>query len=121
MAFEKHLFISYAHIDNQPLTPERKGWITRFHDSLEAMLSMRIGHKAKIWRDAKLQGNDVFAKEIIEQFPKTALLISVLTPRYVQSEWCTREVREFCEIASETGGLVIGNCSMISLAKTSFP
>jgi hypothetical protein len=45
MRFEKDLFISYAHIDNEPLTPEQKGWITRFHASLEALLSMRMGGK----------------------------------------------------------------------------
>ena len=40
---------------------------------------------AQIWRDLKLSGNDVFADEIVAQFTKTALLISVLTPRYVES------------------------------------
>ncbi len=113
MGFERHLFISYAHIDNQPLTPEHQGWITRFHQSLEAILSMRIGQKAVIWRDDKLQGNDVFADEIIDQFDHTALLISVLTPRYVNSQWCTREVSEFCRKAERNGGLVVENKSRV--------
>ena len=30
MNFENDLFISYAHIDNQPLTDGDKGWITGF-------------------------------------------------------------------------------------------
>jgi TIR domain len=111
--FETHLFISYAHIDNQPLSPDQQGWVSRFHASLEAMLSMRLGRKALIWRDKKLAGNDVFADEIVAQFPKTALLISVLTPRYVESEWCTREVREFCDVASQTGGVIVSNKSRI--------
>src|ERR1700682_1299649 len=64
MSFERHLFISYAHIDNQPLTPEQQGWVSRFHSSLEAMLSMRMGHKAEIWRDLKLPGKDIFADEM---------------------------------------------------------
>lgn len=106
-SFEKHLFISYAHIDNQPLTPEQKGWISRFHVSLEALLSMRLGQAAKIWRDDKLQGNDVFADEIVAQFAHTAVLVSVLTPRYLNSDWCTREIREFCERAAESGGMVV--------------
>jgi hypothetical protein len=80
-SFRKHLFISYAHIDNQPLTPEQKGWISRFHATLEALLSMRLGKAARIWRDDKLQGNDVFADEIVDQFAQTAVLVSVLTPR----------------------------------------
>src|SRR5262245_25271540 len=108
-SFKKDLFISYAHIDNQPLTPEQKGWISRFHASLEALLSMRLGQAAKIWRDDKLQGNDVFADEIVDQFAQTAVLVCVLTPRYLNSEWCTREVREFCARAEQSGGLVVNS------------
>jgi hypothetical protein len=111
--FETHLFISYAHIDNQPLTPEQQGWISRFHASLEALLSMRMGRPAQIWRDRKLAGNDVFAAEIVARFPNTALLVSVLTPRYVASDWCTREVQEFCKVAEQRGGLVIDNKSRV--------
>jgi hypothetical protein len=113
MRFEKDLFISYAHIDNEPLTPEQKGWITRFHASLEALLSMRMGGKARIWRDDKLQGNDVFAREIVDQFPQTAVLVSVLTPRYLNSDWCTKEVAEFCKCAEESGGMVVKNKARI--------
>src|SRR6185436_1663411 len=113
MRFEKHLFISYAHIDNEPLTPEQKGWITRFHASLEALLSMRMGGKALIWRDNKLQGNDVFADEIVAQFSQTALLVSVLTPRYLNSDWCNKEVAEFCKRAEQSGGMVIANKARI--------
>jgi len=113
MRFEKHLFISYAHIDNEPLTPAQEGWITRFHLSLEALLSMRMGGKARIWRDNKLQGNDVFADEIVEKFAQTAVLVSVLTPRYLNSEWCNREVAEFCKRAEASGGIVVDNKARI--------
>ena len=101
------LFISYAHIDNQPLTEEKTGWISRFHASLDTLLSMRLGKSVRIWRDDKLQGNDRFAEEIISQFSDTAVLVSVLTPRYLQSEWCTREVKEFCKLADTAGGVFI--------------
>lgn len=107
--YKKDLFISYAHIDNQPLSPEDRGWVSRFHASLEALLSMRLGQTAKIWRDDKLHGNDVFADEIIDQFAHTAVFVSILTPRYLNSEWCTREAHEFCERAKQNGGIVIDN------------
>ena len=113
MQFEKHLFISYAHLDNLPLTEQQQGWVTKFHNSLSAMLSMRLGRKAEIWRDVKLAGNDIFADEIVSQFPKTALLVSVVTPRYVESEWCTREAQEFCRKAEAAGGLLVDNKSRI--------
>lgn len=106
MAYDKHLFISYAHLDDQPLTPEQEGWVSRFHESLQSVLTIRMGQKARIWRDKKLSGNDVFADEIISQFPKTEILVSVLSKCYVESEWCRREVEEFCRSCGE---LRIGN------------
>jgi hypothetical protein len=107
--FEADLFISYAHLDNQPLTPEQQGWISRFHISLEALLSMRLGRQAKIWRDPKLKGNDVFGEEIVDQFSHAAVLVSVITPRYLDSDWCTKEIREFCTQAETNGGVVVAN------------
>jgi TIR domain len=113
MHFEQNLFISYAHIDNEPLTPGEKGWVTRFHATLKAMLSMRMGRDAKIWRDEKLQGNDVFSDEIVARFKQSAALVSIVTSRYLNSEWCTREAREFCQSALQNGGLAFGNKSRV--------
>lgn len=107
--YTKDIFISYAHLDNQPLTPGEDGWITRFHATLQALLNMRLGHPSQIWRDDKLQGNDVFSDEIMSQFNDTAVLLSVLTPRYLNSEWCTREITEFCALAEQGGGIVFDN------------
>lgn len=106
MTYDRHIFISYAHLDNQPLTPEEEGWVTRFHESLQSILTIRMGHKAQIWRDKKLSGNDAFADEIVAQFPKTEILVSVLSKCYLESEWCKREVEEFCK---RCGGLRVGN------------
>ena len=111
--FAKQIFISYAHIDNQPLSPEQQGWITRFHQTLQGLLDMRLGRDAAIWRDVKLSGNDVFADEIVQQFKDVALFISILTPRYINSDWCTREARLFCQEAEKNAGLVVENNSRV--------
>jgi len=113
MRFERDLFISYAHIDNLPLAAEQQGWVSRFHKALEALLSMRMGKEAKIWRDSKLAGSDIFDKEIVAQFEKTAILLSVLSPRYLDSDWCKREVVEFCKAAEHAAGLTIQNKSRV--------
>ncbi len=113
MSFERDIFISYAHLDNDFLTKEEEGWITQFASFLQKFLDMRMGSKIEIWRDNRLQGNSTFAREIEEQFPKTALLVSVLTPRYAKSDWCIREVNAFCESAEQTGGMVVDNKARI--------
>ncbi len=107
MNFDKHLFISYAHVDNLPTPDDDQGWVTRFHKYLEAYLSQNMGEEAKIWRDERLRGSDIFTNEIVKQFPKTAVLVSILSPRYLESEWCLREVNEFCKVAGENGGLTV--------------
>ena len=109
MKFTNHLFISYAHIDNEQTEENDPGWVDRFHRSLKAFLSSSIGEEAQIWRDLKLEGGDVFSEEIVSQFPKTALLVSIFSPRYLKSEWCLKELEEFCKVAEIHGGLAIDN------------
>ena len=62
---------------------------------------------------AALQGNDFFAPEIVAQFPKLKVLVSIISPRYVKSAWCTKEIEEFYKAAEENGGISIENKSRI--------
>jgi len=112
-SFTQDLFISYAHIDNQPMTSAGNGWISRFHVDIEKYLNMRLPNDVNIWRDDKLQGNDMFAHEITDRLADAAVLVSVLTPRYLNSDWCTREVAEFCRAAEQGGGILVENKSRI--------
>jgi hypothetical protein len=109
MKFTNHLFISYAHIDNEQTEENDPGWVDRFDKALKAYLGWAIGEKATIWRDLKLAGGDVFSEEIQSQLPKSAVLVSIVSPRYLKSEWCLKEVEEFCKVAETHGGLVIDN------------
>ena len=109
MPFDSDVFISYAHLDNQPLAAGMVGWVSEFHEALGKRLGEVLGKAPRIWRDPKLQGNDVFAREIEERFERAAVLVSVITPRYLESEWCRRELSEFWEAARHTGGPVVGN------------
>jgi hypothetical protein len=102
MPFDLHAFISYAHIDNEPLEPGQPGWVSRFHAVLKTRLSQRLGEPARLWRDDKLRGDDVFGDEIRSQLPRAALLVSILSPRYVRSDWCTAEVTGFAAAAGAT-------------------
>jgi hypothetical protein len=102
--YKDDIFISYAHIDNQPLAEGLKGWVESLHERLKIRLGQLLGEEASIWRDRKLQGNDVFAETLVEKISSVAILISVLSPRYVKSEWCVRELEEFCKSTKTNGG-----------------
>ena len=106
MSYEKDLFISYAHMDNSVLPPDEEGWIDRFHKALKHYLSHCMGSEPKIWRDKKnLQGNDVFDDEICDRVSQAAIVVSVVSPRYTQSEWCKKEVDYSAKVPSRTAGL----------------
>ena len=92
MKFEKDVFISYAHMDNVPIDQGAEGWITDFHKLLETRLEQTIGHDVKIWRDERLTGNTEFTPEIESQFPSLKVMVSVITPRYISSDWCRKEL-----------------------------
>ena len=47
MSFDSDVFISYAHIDNQPLPGGQDGWVTVFHEALEQFLSRFKGGRVQ--------------------------------------------------------------------------
>ena len=109
MEFDKDIFISYAHIDDESLIADKKGWVTEFQRALEIRLAQLMGVKPIIWRDPALQGNHIFDKEIVDQFSKVAIMISILTPRYIKSDWCIKEVTEFHQVCQQNLGFVVKN------------
>ncbi|HRC32688.1 MAG TPA: TIR domain-containing protein [Bacteroidia bacterium] len=113
MALDKDIFISYAHLDNKELPGEKEGWVSDFHKALEVMVGEYLGKAPVIWRDSKLQGNDFFAPEIVEKFRELKVMVSVISPRYLTSEWCTKEVDGFYDAAQTTGGISIENKARI--------
>lgn len=122
MQFEIDVFVSYAHIDDEVLGEGQAGWISSFHRALEIRLAQLLGKQAKVWRDPKLQGNDVFAEALVDKLPATALLVSVLSPRYVRSEWCTRELQEFLRASERTGGVQVADkVRVFKVVKTPIP
>ena len=102
MKYGNDIFISYAHLDDSPIIEGELGWVSCFHQSLGAFVAQYLGKKPKIWRDLKLQGNGRFGPEIIDQLKNAALLVSIISPRYLESDWCQQEINAFLEIAKQT-------------------
>ena len=94
-SFKNHLFISYTHIDNRPLSGST-GWIDYLHKRLDIRLAQLMGTKATIWRDPKLRSNDIFDKRIVIELSKTAILLSVVSEGYLKSPSCRQELETFC-------------------------
>src|SRR5437762_8537888 len=96
MPFTHDIFISYAHLDDRSPFGDEKGWIDLLHERLSILVAQRLGIELRIWRDGhNLQGNDELPGAIGEGVTQSLLLIPIISPGYVQSDWCNREMVAF--------------------------
>jgi hypothetical protein len=120
--YKNDLFISYAHIDNARVTEIEKGWIDLLHEALNWRLPQLMGAPVKIWRDRKLGGNDDFTEIILVELANSAVLVSVISPRYLSSSSCRQELDKFFSVAGQSGDLRIDDKYRIfKVAKTYVP
>ena len=106
MEYEYDLFISYAHIDDLNPFGEERGWIDLLHERLSVLLAQALGYEPRIWRDGhRLQGNDELSGAIGAGVTRSLLLVPVISPRYVQSDWCNREMEAFHAAQAQQGPL----------------
>lgn len=92
---ENDIFISYTHVDNDPLIEGRKGWVDFFEDLLRKRIRVRLGKEVEIFRDPQLRGYGKFSEQLADKISTCAAFISVLSPRYLESDWCSWELGEF--------------------------
>ena len=110
-SYENDVFISYSHLDNEPASPDDDfRWISEFHQNLESRLAKYLGERPKIWRDTNsMRPNEDIPLVLAEHVPKSAVLVPIFSPRYLRSEWCTRELNTFIEHATTNGCLKVNN------------
>ena len=96
-SFEHDVFLSYARVDN--LAPGQvSGWIDMFFDNLQCSLARKAGgfDKVRIWRDTRqIEGNQKFDQTIEDALNSSATILSLVSPGYLNSEWCLKELNHF--------------------------
>jgi len=116
--FESDIFISYAHADNT------EGWVDNFEKRLGDRLQQFDRTAAiTIWRDAKLGGADIFSDRIYKEIKASALLVSILSPNGLDSNWCQQERQRFEQAAPATGGFRLSDDRVraVKVVKTPSP
>jgi hypothetical protein len=98
--FEHDIFVSYAHVDDQPAPGVEHGWVTTLVKIVQLRLDALLGRKRahSLWMDHSLAQDVRFSEEIMRTLQNTATLLIVLSPGYVASEWCDRERRTFMQL-----------------------
>lgn len=97
MSFDYDIFISYGHVDDEDPAGDVKGWVDLLVERLPGVVVGYLGYKPRIWRDEQsLRGHDRLLGAISEGVTRSLLLVPIVSPRYVLSDWCLRELETFC-------------------------
>lgn len=90
------IFISYGHLDDEDPAGDVKGWVDLLVERLPRLVSNNLGYLPAVWRDERsLRGNDLLTAAIGDGVTNSLLIIPILSPRYVKSAWCRRELETF--------------------------
>jgi hypothetical protein len=105
----KHdIFVSYAHVDNEPLAGAKNGWVTTLINGLKILLTKKIGRpdSFSLWMDNELRGNVAVTPDITEHVEGSATILLILSPGYLASKWCRLELSTFLAKAGQNSGRV---------------
>jgi hypothetical protein len=115
-------FVGYRHIDNGPFGSPEIRRVSKFNSHLETRLYGLLPKPVTVWRENKTTGLGIFSDKTIKQLDGSAILVSIVSPAYLASEWCGREVDEFIAPAGVSESLRLGNKSrLVKVVKTFVP
>jgi hypothetical protein len=101
------VFISYAHPDNEPAFPGQEGWVEILRRVLDTRLRQLLGRDVLTFFDRSLPfagGQEVF--EVFEEAVASAdAFVVVVSPSYLRSAWCVRELQRFLGSDSHRAGV----------------
>src|SRR5262245_32100122 len=96
--YDYDMFISYAHLDDQPPASGLPGWVNILVKKLEAEVRQRGIKNFEAWFDRNLAENFPLTPQLKDKINRSAILLVVMSPSYLQSDWCQREREAFLSL-----------------------
>ena len=95
--YQHDIFVSYAHVDDQTYPGIEAGWVATLIAGLKVKLSQKLGRSDlfSLWKDEQLSPNKPLTPEILAALKQSATLVIILSPGYMASPWCQREMQTF--------------------------
>ena len=113
------VLLNYAAIDDFPLHDGKPGWVSQLHRNLEVRMEQLSGEKVSIARLPEDAISPGIEAELLLHVPQAKAMISVVSPPFINSPLCRREVEQFWRGAEQTGGRYIQEKSrLLKVLKT---
>src|SRR3984893_18104894 len=103
------MFVSYAHgrdLDVSYSDPRRNPlyrWSCSFIDNLREEIERLLGsdRKTAVWMDPALKPIGALEGNLKREIQSSALLITLMSPNYLRSQWCQDEAQTFSDFARD--------------------
>ena len=98
--YKYDIVISYAHVDNEPAVGVENGWVSTLAEGLKNRLAQKLGRREdfSLWMDYRLSLHEPWTPEIMDALEHAAILVVILSPGYLASQWCQRERSAFLKM-----------------------
>jgi hypothetical protein len=109
------VYISHSRVDNDRMLGQERGWVDVLYDAVHSRLSQLIGQEVRIFYDGgvSIQAGTSFGPRVSEAIQDARVFLVLVSPSYLRSEWCRRELELFVHAAERSGGLLVGTRSRI--------
>ena len=96
------VFVSYASVDNVPMSGRSLGWVDEFVTALSHSLDTLSGRRdqVKIFKDTTLRGEERFSEALDRDVQSSAVFLALLSHGFKNSPFCQRELHLFTSAAS---------------------
>jgi hypothetical protein len=86
------IFLSYSDLKNL------FGAVSEFRDHLENQVQRKTGKKLTVFQDKRdIHGGNKWADILSSELDSAKLLLILLSPTWLNSEWCRKEYTRFCK------------------------
>jgi hypothetical protein len=78
-------------------------WVATLIAGLKVRLSQKLGRSDlfSLWKDEQLSPNKPLSPEILDALTQSAALVIILSPGYMASPWCQREMQTFWQALAQ--------------------
>ncbi len=96
--YDFKIFISYAWVDNARVLGLGVGWVNRLIGGLDQVIAQKVGRSGLVSILMDIRGEQSqLTSEILSKVQESASLLIFLSPGYLTSEWCLRELYYFLQ------------------------
>lgn len=93
------LFLSYVHVDDDA----EHGPITALATDLASRYELVTGDELPVFFDGVIGWGEQWRSRLDQELARTTFFVPVVTPRFLRSDWCRKEVIEFVGKAKQLG------------------